>query len=76
MVLLDYYDDVGAVILIIFTIIATAMFHRFWRVEDPIRRHLHLSFIFHNAAMSAALYCSSEGRRIWDRMGTMGERIL
>lgn len=55
MVLLDIYTDIGAVILIVFTVAATAIFHRFWRVPDPLMRHLHLSFLFSNIAVVGAL---------------------
>ncbi len=51
----DAYRAAGAVILIVFTVFATAIFHQFWRVEDPLRRHLHVSFIFSNGALIGAL---------------------
>jgi putative oxidoreductase len=51
----DYRTDIGVPILIVFTIVATAMFHRFWELEDPLRRHLHLSFIFSNCAVVGGL---------------------
>ena len=52
---LDTWRSIGAGILIAFTIAATAIFHQFWRVEDPLRRHLHVSFIFSNTALVGAL---------------------
>lgn len=52
---LDTWRSFGAGILIAFTIAATAVFHQFWRVEDPLRRHLHVSFIFSNTALVGAL---------------------
>lgn len=55
MLLFDYRRDVGAIILIVFTIAATAIFHRFWLIEDPLRRHLHLSFVFSNCAVLGGL---------------------
>lgn len=55
MLLFDYRRDVGAIILIVFTIVATAIFHRFWLIEDPLRRHLHLSFVFSNCAVIGGL---------------------
>ena len=51
----DTYRAIGAGILIVFTVFATAIFHQFWRVEDPIRRHLHVSFIFSNGALIGGL---------------------
>ena len=51
----DAYRAAGAAILIVFTVFATAIFHQFWRVEDPLRRHLHVSVIFSNGALIGAL---------------------
>ncbi len=51
----DYRTDIGAVILIVFTVVATAIFHRYWELEDPLRRHLHQSFIFSNCAIVGGL---------------------
>ena len=51
----DYRTDVGAVILIVFTVVATAIFHRYWELDDPLRRHLHQSFIFSNCAIVGGL---------------------
>lgn len=55
LVALDYRRALGAGILIAFTVAATAIFHRFWLVEDPLRRHLHLSFVFSNCGIVGAL---------------------
>ena len=55
LVLLDFRTDIGVYLLIFFTVAATAIFHRFWRVEDPLMRHLHLSFLFSNIAVVGAL---------------------
>ena len=55
MILVDVWTATGAVILILFTILASAIFHRFWLVDDPLRRHLHLSFLFSNCAVVGGL---------------------
>ncbi|MBO6781991.1 MAG: DoxX family protein [Alphaproteobacteria bacterium] len=55
MVAIDWHTDIGAAILILFTILASAIFHRFWTMDDPLRRHLHLSFVFSNIAVIGAL---------------------
>lgn len=39
LVLTGWHADLGVWCLIVFTIVANAMFHRFWRVTDPARRH-------------------------------------
>lgn len=55
MVAADWHADLGAILLIVFTVLASAIFHRFWTMEDPLRRHLHLSFVFSNIAVIGAL---------------------
>ncbi len=55
LVLLDIRTDIGAYLLILFTFAATAIFHRFWQIDDPLRRHLHLSFVFSNIGIVGAL---------------------
>jgi putative oxidoreductase len=55
LVLLDIRTDIGVYLLIFFTVAATAIFHRFWQVEDPLRRHLHQSFLFSNIAVVGGL---------------------
>lgn len=55
MVAIDWHAGLGAILLIVFTVLASAIFHRFWTMEDPLRRHLHLSFVFSNIAVIGAL---------------------
>jgi len=55
MVALDWRTDIGAIILIVFTVLASAIFHRFWLMDDPLRRHMHLSILFSNIAVIGAL---------------------
>ena len=55
LVALDFHRAIGAAILIAFTVLATAVFHQFWRVADPLRRHLHVSFIFSNCGIVGGL---------------------
>lgn len=55
MVLFNYRADIGAAILIVFTIVATCIFHRPWLGEDSRGRHMHLSFIFTNLGLIGAL---------------------
>jgi uncharacterized membrane protein YphA (DoxX/SURF4 family) len=55
LVALDLHRAIGAGILIAFTVLATAIFHQFWRVDDPLRRHLHVSFIFSNCGIVGGL---------------------
>ena len=55
LVLLDVKTDIGVYLLLLFTVAATAIFHRFWRVGDPLMRHMHVSFLFSNIAVVGAL---------------------
>lgn len=55
MVALDWKTAVGAALLIVFTLAASAIFHRFWLVSDPLRRHFHVSNLFGNAAVIGGL---------------------
>ena len=55
MIALDVWTGTGAAILIVFTVAATAIFHRFWEVADPLRRHLHQAFLFSNCGICGGL---------------------
>ena len=55
MLALDYRTGIAAAILIVFTVAATAIFHRYWQIEDPLRRHLALSFVFNNIGVVGGL---------------------
>ncbi len=55
LLLLDVKTDIGVYLLLLFTVAATAIFHRFWRVGDPLMRHMHVSFLFSNLAVVGAL---------------------
>ena len=37
------------------TVLASAIFHRFWTMDDPLRRHMHLSILFSNIAVIGGL---------------------
>ena len=47
LLLAGWHADIGALLLIIFTVAATAIFHRFWRVGDPVKRNI-ARLMFHN----------------------------
>jgi putative oxidoreductase len=55
LVALDIYTDIGVYLLVLFTVLATAVFHRFWLVDDPLRRHIHKSIIFSNIGLIGGL---------------------
>jgi putative oxidoreductase len=52
---LDLHRGLGAVLLIAFTVLASAIFHRWWLVGDPLLRHLHLSSLLVNGGVVGGL---------------------
>jgi len=56
MLAFDWHRQLGAWICIVFLIVATAIFHRWWTVtNDPLRRHFHISFVFANTGLIGGL---------------------
>jgi uncharacterized membrane protein YphA (DoxX/SURF4 family) len=55
MVLTGWHAAVGVWLLIAFTVIAGAMFHRFWLVDDPMRRHMLRIALLNNVAVIGGL---------------------
>ncbi len=55
LVLLDIRTDIGVYLLILFTVAATVIFHRFWLVGDPLLRHIHMSVLFSNIGIVGGL---------------------
>lgn len=39
LLLAGWHAQIGVLALIVFTVIANALFHRFWEVSDPVRRN-------------------------------------
>jgi putative oxidoreductase len=62
-VITGYRMWIGAALLIAFLVPVTAMMHAFWRIDDPIARHVQLAMFMKNVAMiGAALFmlCASD----------------
>ena len=55
LLVLDYRRALGAGLLIAFTILASAIFHRWWLVPDPLLRHLHIGNLLVNCAVIGGL---------------------
>ena len=51
---LDVWRVLGAVLLILVTVLASAIFHRWW-VPDPLLSHLHLSNLIVNCGVVGGL---------------------
>ena len=55
LLLADWHPEVGAGLLIVFTIVANALFHRFWTVEDPARRNVRRLLLLNGIAILGGL---------------------
>jgi uncharacterized membrane protein YphA (DoxX/SURF4 family) len=51
----DVHRSWGAALLLAFTLLASAIFHRWWRVQDPLLRHLHIGNLLVNAGVAGGL---------------------
>jgi uncharacterized membrane protein YphA (DoxX/SURF4 family) len=47
--------ELGVWCLIVFTVAATAIFHRFWRMQDPLRRNFSRLMLLNNAGVLGGL---------------------
>ena len=52
---LDLWRPVAAALLIAFTLAASAIFHRWWLIGDPLLSHLHLSNLLVNCGVVGGL---------------------
>ena len=52
---LDYHRAVGAGLLVLFTVSASTIFHRWWLIRDPLLRHLHIGNLLVNAGIVGGL---------------------
>ncbi|MBM3526181.1 MAG: DoxX family membrane protein, partial [Alphaproteobacteria bacterium] len=55
LVLVNWRTDIGALLLIVFTVAATLIFHRFWIMEDPMRRNVARLFVLNNTCIVGGL---------------------
>ncbi len=54
LVLFDWHTQIGTILLIIFTFLATAIFHRYWTMTDPQRTY-HFLLMSCNFCITGAL---------------------
>jgi putative oxidoreductase len=52
---LDLHRPLGAGLLITFTVLASAIFHRWWLIKDPLMSHLHLASLLLNCGVIGGL---------------------
>jgi uncharacterized membrane protein YphA (DoxX/SURF4 family) len=55
LVLSGWHADIGVWLLIAFTAVAGSIFHRFWRVDDPVRRQSLRIALLNNIAVIGGL---------------------
>ena len=55
LIVTGWHAEVGVWFLIVFTIAATAIFHRFWQVTDPMRRNIGRIMLLNNTAILGGL---------------------
>jgi uncharacterized membrane protein YphA (DoxX/SURF4 family) len=55
LLLADWRPDIGAWCLIVFTVAANAIFHRYWLVEDPMRRNVTRLLLLNGIAITGGL---------------------
>lgn len=51
----DFRADIGAILLIVFTVTVTAFYHRYWTYADARARRNHFQFLFNNLAVIGGL---------------------
>lgn len=56
LLLVGWHADVGAWCLIVFTLAATAIFHRFWQASDPQRRNIGRVMLLNNIGVLGGLF--------------------
>jgi putative oxidoreductase len=55
LLLADWHPEVGSACLILFTVVATAIFHRFWNKKDPAQRNASRITLLGNLAVVGGL---------------------
>ena len=63
MVALDWHPAIGTLCLIVFTISATMIFHRFWQKSDPLQRNISRITLLGNTAILGGLLLLLENVR-------------
>lgn len=55
LILAGWHADIGVMFLIVFTVAATAIFHRFWQATDPMRRNIGRVMLLNNIGVLGGL---------------------
>ena len=63
LLLANWYAEIGVWCLIVFTVAATLIFHRFWSMPDPAKRNLSRIILLGNTAILGGLLLLLESVR-------------
>ena len=63
LLLADWHPEIGVYCLILFTLAATAIFHRFWGMQDAAKRNLSRIILLGNTAILGGLLLLLENVR-------------
>ena len=63
LLLAGWHAEIGVYCLILFTVAATAIFHRFWSMQDPAKRNLGRIILLGNTAILGGLLLLLENVR-------------
>ena len=63
LLLADWHPEIGAGCLIVFTVATTAIFHRFWSMQDAAKRNLSRIILLGNTAILGGLLLLLENVR-------------
>ena len=63
LVIADWHAEIGVYCLILFIVTATAIFHRFWIMQDPMRRNLSQLMLINNTGFLGGLLLLLENVR-------------
>jgi uncharacterized membrane protein YphA (DoxX/SURF4 family) len=55
LVLFDWHAAVGVICLIVFTVTANALYHRYWNAEDPVKRNTLRVLLLNGIAITGGL---------------------
>ena len=55
LILIGWHADIGVIFLIVFTVAATAIYHRFWSNKDPMQRTISRITLIGNTAIVGGL---------------------
>lgn len=55
LLLADWHAELGVACLMVFTVAATAIFHRFWSMQDPLKRNVSRVILLNNIGVLGGL---------------------